>query len=67
MDIDTRRDQVRSMLNVVLFPHDTGSPRVFDPMTVVIRIKQPGDNRGPLTVEQIAQARKQDFTGSATD
>ncbi|MFF2245161.1 recombinase family protein [Arthrobacter sp. NPDC058130] len=66
MDIDTRRDHVRSMLNIALFPHDNGSPRVFDPMTVLIRIKQLGDNRGPLTSEQIVQARKEDARGFFT-
>lgn len=66
MAIDTRRDHVRSMLNVVLFPHENGSPRVFDPMTVLIRIKQPDDNRGPLTSEQIAKARKEDGRGFFT-
>lgn len=66
MHIDVRRDHVRSMLNVVLFPHVNGSPRVFDPMTVLIRIKQPGDNRGPLTPAQIAQARKEDGRGFFT-
>lgn len=63
MDIDTRRDHVRAMLNVVLFPHENGSPRVFDPMTVLVRIKQPYDNRGPLTPSQIAKARMEDGRG----
>lgn len=67
MPIDTRRDHVRAMLNVVLFPHANGSPRVFDPMTVLVRIKGPEDNRGPLTADQIVEARKQDARGFFTE
>lgn len=63
MPVDTRRDYVRSMLNVVLFPHENGSPRVFDPRTVLVRIKQPEDARGPLSPERIAQARREDGRG----
>lgn len=52
-DVDTRRDYVRSVCNVVLLPHGKASTKVFNPNTVRIVLKNQGDGRGPLTVAEI--------------
>lgn len=51
--IDTRRDYVRRVCNVILLPHSKGSPRVFDTDTVQIVLKTKWDPRGPLAKEEI--------------
>ena len=51
--IDSRRDFVRQVCNVILLPHSKGSPRIFDTNTVRVVIKTKGDPRGPLAKEDI--------------
>lgn len=51
--IDTRRDYVRRVCNVILVPHGNGSPRVFDVDTVQVVLKTKWDARGPLPKEEI--------------
>lgn len=51
--IDTRRDYVRRVCNVILLPHGKGSPRVFDVDTVQVVLKTKWDARGPLPKEEI--------------
>jgi hypothetical protein len=52
-DVDTRRDYVRSVCNVVLLPHGRASTKVFNPDTVRIVLKNHSDGPGPLTVAEI--------------
>lgn len=54
-DIDSRRDFVRSVCNIVLLPHGNGSTKVFNPDTVRIVLKRQDDAPGPLTIEEIAK------------
>lgn len=51
--IDTRRDYVRQVCNVILLPHGKGSPRVFDTDTVQVVLKTKWDARGPLPKDEI--------------
>jgi Site-specific recombinases, DNA invertase Pin homologs len=55
--VEDRRDFIRSRFHVVLFPHRVGSPRVFDPNVVVVVPRSPGDGRGPLSPERIADLK----------
>ncbi|WP_159802597.1 recombinase family protein [Arthrobacter zhaoguopingii] len=54
MPIDDRRDFIRSKLHIVLHPHSKGSPREFDPDTVSVHIKAPGETRRSLSAADIA-------------
>ncbi|SDL90189.1 Recombinase [Arthrobacter sp. ov407] len=51
--VDTRRDYVRQVCNVILLPHGKGSARVFDADTVQVILKTKWDARGPLAKEEI--------------
>lgn len=55
MNIDDRRDYVRSVCNVLLLPHGRGSTKVFNPDTVQVLVKGPGEGPGPLDQRTIAQ------------
>jgi site-specific DNA recombinase len=51
--VDTRRDYVRQVCNVILLPYGKGSPRVFDADTVQVVLKTKWDARGSLSKEEI--------------
>ncbi|MFK0003370.1 recombinase family protein [Paenarthrobacter sp. NPDC090522] len=53
MHIDDRRDYLRSICNVVLLPHGKGSTKVFNPDTVQLVVKAPGEGPGPLAKQAI--------------
>lgn len=53
LPIDTRREYVRRVANVVLLSHFKGSPRVFDSDTVLVVLKTASTGRGPLSKDQI--------------
>jgi hypothetical protein len=53
MHIDDRRDYLRSICNVVLLPHGKGSTKVFNPNTVQLVVKAPGEGPGPMDVRAI--------------
>lgn len=53
MHIDDRRDYLRSICNVVLLPHGKGSTKVFNPETVQLVVKAPGEGPGPMDVRAI--------------
>lgn len=52
-DIDSRRDFVRAVCNVVLLPHGKTSTKQFNPDTVRVVVKNKGDAPGPLRVDEI--------------
>lgn len=54
LPIDDRRDYIRSKFHVVLHPHSGGSARVFDPDTVSVHLKKPGEPRHLLNGAEIA-------------
>jgi site-specific DNA recombinase len=53
MHIDDRRDYLRSICNVVLLPHGKGSTKVFNPDTVQLIVKAPGEGPGPMDSREI--------------
>lgn len=59
MHIDDRRDYLRGICNVVLLPHGKGSTKVFNPDTVQLLVKAPGEGPGPLGSEEIAKLKAQ--------
>lgn len=58
MHIDDRRDYVRSVCNVVLLPHGKSSTKVFNPETVQVVVKAPGEGPGPLDTASIQRLVK---------
>jgi hypothetical protein len=54
LPIDDRRDYIRARFHIVLHPHSEGSARTFDPNTVSVHAKRPGDSRRVLSGEDIA-------------
>lgn len=58
MHIDDRRDYLRSICNVVLLPHGKGSTKVFNPDTVQVVVKAPGEGPGPLDTTAIQRLVK---------
>lgn len=67
MHIDDRRDYLRSICNVVLLPHGKGSTKVFNPDTVQVVIKAPGEGPGPLDARDIQRliAQVENLRGKA--
>lgn len=59
MHIDDRRDYLRSICNIVLLPHGKGSTKVFNPDTVKVVIKSPGEGPGPLHEQGIQRLKSQ--------
>ncbi|MBF4993650.1 recombinase family protein [Arthrobacter gandavensis] len=59
MHIDDRRDYLRSICNVLLLPHGKGSTKVFNPDTVQVVIKAPGEGPGPLAQREIERQTRQ--------
>lgn len=59
MHIDDRRDYLRSICNVVLLPHGKGSTKVFNPDTVQVVVKAPGEGPAPLDTTAIERIMKQ--------
>ena len=55
MHIDDRRDYLRSICNILLLPHGKGSTKVFNPDTVQVVIKAPGEGPGPLDEGEISR------------
>lgn len=53
MHVDDRRDYIRSICNVVLLPHGKGSTKVFNPDTVQLVVKAPGEGPGPMDPQEI--------------
>lgn len=58
LPIDDRRDFIRSKFHIVLHPHSVGTARIFDPDTVSVHIKRPGESRNTLTGSDIAALDK---------
>ncbi|WP_157366267.1 recombinase family protein [Arthrobacter sp. Soil763] len=58
LPIDDRRDFVRSKFHIVLHPHKVGSARNFDPDTVSVHIKRPGESRRVLDGGEISQLER---------
>lgn len=58
LTLDERRDFIRSRLYVVLHSHTVGSARVFDPNTVSVHVKAPGESRRILSGEDIAKLER---------
>lgn len=54
LPIDDRRDYIRSRFHVILHPHTEGSARTFDPNTVSVHLKKPGEARRLLDGDEIA-------------
>jgi len=67
MHIDDRRDYLRSVCNVVLLPHGSGSTKVFNPDTVQFVRKSAGEGPGPLAVEEIARLASVTDARAGTD
>lgn len=59
MHIDDRRDFLRSICNVVLLQHGKGSTKVFNPDTVQVLVKAPGEGPGPLDATDIERLKRQ--------
>jgi site-specific DNA recombinase len=59
MHIDDRRDYLRSICNIVLLPHGKGSTKVFNPDTVQVVVKAPGEAPGPLDAQGIQRLKNQ--------
>ena len=59
MHIDDKRDYLRSICNVALLPHGKGSTKVFNPDTVQVVIKAPGEKPGPMDVRDIQRLATQ--------
>ncbi|MBT2549802.1 recombinase family protein [Arthrobacter sp. ISL-65] len=55
MHIDDRRDYLRSICNVILLPHGKGSTKVFNPDTVQVVVKAPGEGPGPMGAQDLAR------------
>lgn len=53
LSIDDRRDYIRSRFHIVLYPHAVGSARNFDPDTVSVHVKKPGESRHILDGPEI--------------
>lgn len=58
MSLDDRRDYIRSRFHVVLQPHTVGSARNFDPDTVSVHFKKPGESRHMLNGDEIASMER---------
>lgn len=58
LPVDDRRDYVRRNFHIVLFPHSTGSPKIFDRATVVVRPRARGSRRGPMLSSEIGDFRR---------
>lgn len=59
LPIDDRRDYIRSRFHVILHPHNDGSARIFDPNTVSVHPKKPGEARRLLDYDEIAILERQ--------
>lgn len=59
MHIDDKRDYLRSICNVVLLPHGKGSTKVFNPDTVQVVVKSPGEGPGALDEPSIQRLKAQ--------
>jgi len=59
MHIDDRRDFLRSICNIVLLQHGKGSTKVFNPDTVQVLVKAPGEGPGPLGAADIERLKRQ--------
>ncbi|GAA2141647.1 recombinase family protein [Arthrobacter humicola] len=69
MHIDDRRDYLRGICNVVLLPHGKGSTKVFNPDTVQLVIKAPGEGPGPMNsreIERLAASASLESAGTGT-
>lgn len=55
LPLDDRRDYIRSKFHVVLHPHSVGSARNFDPDTVSVHTKKPGESRHMLNGDEISR------------
>lgn len=58
LPIDDRRDYIRSRFHVILHPHGKGSARNYDPDTVSVHVKKPGDSRRTLNGDEIANLQR---------
>lgn len=58
LPLDDRRDYIRSKFHVVLYPHTVGSARNFDPDTVSVHVKKPGESRHMLDGDEIASLER---------
>lgn len=67
LSIDERRDFIRSKLHVVLHSHTVGSARVFDPNTVSVHVKAPGESRRVLSRTDIEQLERTSLGGDAAE
>jgi site-specific DNA recombinase len=61
--IDNRRDLLRRTVGVILFPHGQGSPKVFDPRTVVVAFKS---RPGALTPSEVSRLVEEHKTAPAS-
>jgi hypothetical protein len=63
LPLDDRRDFIRSKFHVVLHPHTVGSAPNFDPDTVGVHTKKPGESRHMLDGNDISRLERVSFGG----